>query len=96
MEFLATIDVNIPRDVPAEELEQLRITERARGLELWRSGVLKRIWKIPGRWAVRALYEAESTTALQEMFESFPMYAFMTIDVEPLAEHPLEKEERAL
>lgn len=94
MEFLATITVNLPRDLPADEAEHLRVTERARGLDLWRDGTLKRIWKVPGKWAVIALYSAESTTALQEMFESFPMYPYMSIDVQPLADHPVELTER--
>jgi len=94
MEFLAEVHVNLPGSLQGEELEDLRTRERARGKELWRAGVIKRIWKIPGKKDVLAVYEAADATALQETFETFPMYPYLDIDVYPLAGHALEKEPR--
>lgn len=94
MEFLAEVHVNLPSSLRGEELDDLRTRERARGKELWRAGVIKRIWRIPGKKHVLAVYEAEDATALQEIFETFPMYQYMDIDVRPLAEHALESEPR--
>lgn len=95
MEFIAEVHINLPDSLQGEELEALRTRERARGKELWREGVIKRIWRIPGKKHVLAIYKAANATALQEIFETFPMYQYMDIDVRPLARHALEEEPRA-
>lgn len=94
MEFLAEVHITLPASLEAQELEDLRTRERARGKELWRAGVIKRIWRIPGKKHVLAIYEAADATALQEIFETFPMYQYMDIEVHPLARHALEDEPR--
>lgn len=94
MEFLAEVRITLPSSLGAEELEDLRTRERARGKELWQAGVIKRIWRIPGKKHVLAIYEAADATELQEIFETFPMYQYMDIDVRPLAGHALENEPR--
>lgn len=94
MEFLAEVHINLPASLHGDELEALRDRERARGKELWHAGVIKRIWRIPGKKHVLAIYEAADATALQEVFETFPMYQYMDIDVHPLAGHALEDEPR--
>lgn len=94
MEFLAQVHVNLPSTLQGEELDDLRERERARGKELWRSGAIKRIWRVPGKKHVMAVYEAEDATALQDMFETFPMYPYLDIEVSPLAQHALEEEPR--
>lgn len=94
MEFLAQVEINLPDSIEGRELQELREKERARGKELWRSGVIKRIWRIPGTNRVMAVYEVADATALQEMFETMPMYPYLNIDVYPLVHHPLEEEPR--
>lgn len=94
MEFLAEVHITLPASLEAQELEDLRTRERARGKELWCAGVIKRIWRIPGKKHVLAIYEAADATALQEIFETFPMYQYMDIEVHPLARHALEDEPR--
>lgn len=90
MEFLIHISVQLPSDMPTEERSRLLETEARRGKELIDTGSLKRIWRIPGRWANVSLYEARDGTELHELISSLPLWPWMEVDVEPLARHPLE------
>lgn len=90
MEFLVRFEIGFPHDFPADEREKLQTAERAHGRQLWDSGVMKRIWRVPGRWAAIVIYEVPGPTELHEMLAALPLYPFMDITVEPLAKHPFE------
>lgn len=64
--------------------------ERARGLELMARGALKRIWRIPGRLSNYSLYDVTDATELHDLLSSLPLWPWTTMNVEPLALHPLE------
>ncbi|WP_051791959.1 muconolactone Delta-isomerase family protein [Amycolatopsis jejuensis] len=70
---------------------QLRADERERATQLRAAGVLKRLWRVPGRNATIGLYEAEDATALHEALTSLPMWKWMDVTVEALARHPQER-----
>jgi muconolactone D-isomerase len=91
MEFLVRFEVNQPESMSSEERERLRSLERARAMELREQGVLKRLWRIPGRRAVVGLWESSDATALHEALASLPMFPWMDVTVEALATHPQEK-----
>lgn len=93
MEFLVEFEIEIPRDVPAKEADHLRNTERAHGRELWKAGMMKRIWRVPGTRDAVVLYEAQDATELHSMLEALPLFPFMKINVIPLSKHPFETEE---
>lgn len=88
MEFLVRIDVKWPPDGDAETKARLAEEEAARAAELAASGVLRRLWRIPGRWANYGLWEAKDATELHAALASLPFYPWLEIDVRPLAEHP--------
>jgi muconolactone D-isomerase len=88
MEFLVHIEINWPPDKPDHEREEIFAAELARGQELARAGALRRIWRIPGRWANWSLYDVPDATALHEALSSLPLYPWMDIQVHPLAAHP--------
>jgi len=90
MEFLVRFEIGFPHDFPEGEKERIRAEEREHGERLWDSGVMKRIWRVPGRWGAIVVYEVESATHLHEMLSSLPLYPFMDITVEALADHPFE------
>ncbi|MEY4533426.1 MAG: hypothetical protein RI926_1195 [Actinomycetota bacterium] len=90
MEFLVRFEINQPESMSPDERERLRVIERARAMELREQGVLKRLWRIPGRRAVVGLWETSDATALHEALASLPMFPWMDVDVEPLATHPQE------
>lgn len=90
MEFLVHTDNRMPPDADPELVGRLRAHERARAQELREAGVLKRLWRVPGRWATVALYEAADATALHEALASLPMWTWTDVRVEALADHPQE------
>ena len=88
MEFLLHIEVNWPSDGDPAEKDRLGVAERARAHELAAEGVIRRIWRIPGRWANWGLWEAPDATALHAAISSLPMYPYLDVEVFPLAAHP--------
>ena len=92
MEFLVHIQVDLPPDMPANEKSKLLEAERERGKELIRAGLLKRIWRVPGRFANVSLYEARDATEVHDAIASLPLFPWLDVHVEPLARHPLADE----
>jgi muconolactone D-isomerase len=90
IEFLVRIDVHLPADMPAEQRQELLAAERVRGRELMAGGALKRIWRIPGRLSNYSLYDVQDATVLHDLLSSLPLWSWTTMQVEPLAIHPLE------
>lgn len=91
MEFLVRTENLLPPGTPDEVRERLRAAERVRAQELRDAGVLKRLWRVPGRNATIGLYEADDATALHDAVASLPMWKWMDVTVEPLATHPQER-----
>lgn len=90
MEFLVRFEINQPESMSTDERERLRTIERARAMELREQGILKRLWRVPGRRAVVGLWEAPDATALHDALASLPMFPWMDVTVEALATHPQE------
>ena len=90
MEFIVRFEINQPESMTPDERERLRGIERARAMELREHGILKRLWRVPGRRAVVGLWEADDATALHEALASLPMFPWMDVSVEALATHPQE------
>jgi muconolactone D-isomerase len=86
MEFL----VRTENHTPDADRARLVAAERTRADELRAAGILKRLWRIPGRRGTIALYEAPDATALHDALASLPMWPWMDVTVEPLATHPQE------
>ncbi|MFF0501822.1 muconolactone Delta-isomerase family protein [Nocardia aobensis] len=91
MEFLVRWELNPPADMADEERDRLRALERARAAELRAEGILKRLWRIPGRIGVIGLWEADDATSLHDALSSLPMFPWMNAVVESLATHPQER-----
>ncbi|MFI7699537.1 muconolactone Delta-isomerase family protein [Nonomuraea sp. NPDC049480] len=91
MEFLVRTENLLPPDTPEHAREHLRKGERERAMQLREAGILKRLWRVPGRNATIGLYEAEDPAALHDALTSLPMWKWMDITVEPLATHPQER-----
>jgi muconolactone D-isomerase len=90
MEFLVRFEVDVPASMSADERERLRGLERVRATELREQGVLRRLWRVPGRRATVGLWEAPDATALHDALASLPMFPWMDVTVEALATHPQE------
>jgi muconolactone D-isomerase len=91
VEFLVRTENRMPVDTPDAVRERLRAAERARAQELRDAGVLKRLWRVPGRNATVGLYEAADPAALHDALASLPMWRWLDVTVEALATHPQER-----
>ncbi|MGI5488278.1 muconolactone Delta-isomerase family protein [Microtetraspora malaysiensis] len=91
MEFLVRSENRLPPTTPAEQREELRKAERARAKELRAAGILKRLWRVPGRTATVGLYEAADPAELHDALMSLPMAPWLDVTVEALATHPQER-----
>jgi len=90
MEFLARIEQNISPDMDPGRLAEVKAAEKVRGQELVEAGKLQRIWRIPGRRAVYALYKVDSAEELHEVLASLPLFPWMDIEVTALSAHALD------
>ena len=90
MEFLVRIVVEWPPDGDSGELARLVEAERGRGSGLVASGAIRRMWRIPGRWANWGIWFATDATELHSYLSSLPLYPWLSIDVYPLAGHPID------
>ena len=91
MEFLVRSENRLPPETPAERRAELRTAERARAMELRATGILRRLWRVPGRNATVGLYEAADPAELHDALMSLPMAPWLDMTVEALARHPQER-----
>jgi muconolactone D-isomerase len=91
VEFLVRSENRLPPQFPPERREELRAAERARAMELRAAGILKRLWRVPGRNATVGLYEVADAAELHDALMSLPMSPWLDVHVEALAQHPQER-----
>jgi muconolactone D-isomerase len=87
MEFLVSIEVALPHTLDEPRRAALLAAELERGKALAEAGVLRAIWRVPGRFANRAIWSAMDATALHEALTSLPLWPYMDVVVTPLARH---------
>lgn len=90
MEFLVKTQLVRPASATDAELAELMAAERVRVEELRAEGVLKKLWRVPGKWGAWVLYEAPDATAFHAAITSLPLFPWMTVEVHPLAQHPFD------
>ncbi|HEX4252123.1 MAG TPA: muconolactone Delta-isomerase [Pseudonocardia sp.] len=88
MLFHVRMDVAIPRDLDPVERDKLLATEKARALELQRSGTWVHLWRVVGRYSNISVFDVDSTDALHDILWNLPLFQFMTVQITPLAQHP--------
>jgi muconolactone D-isomerase len=88
VEFMVHTRVQWPPDGDPGLKQRLIAEEAERAQELVEGGYIRRLWRIPGRWANVGLWRAEDATALHEALASLPLFPWLEIRVQPLAAHP--------
>ncbi len=88
MLFLVRMDVNIPRDLPVEEANEIKVREKAYSQDLQRDGRWKSIWRVVGEYANYSIFDVASNDELHQLLQGLPLFPFMKISVTPLAQHP--------
>jgi len=66
VEFLVQIQVTFPPGLASTDRQELMEREQARGWELKNEGVIRRMWRIPGRTANVGIWDAADATALHD------------------------------
>ena len=90
MKFLVQIDVRLPGSLADAERAELLDAELERGRQLVEAGVIRAIWRIPGAIRNVGIWEAADATELHEHLTSLPVFRWVTTEVTPLADHPLQ------
>ena len=88
MHFHVRMDVAIPRDLDPAERTRLLATEKARALELQRSGTWVHLWRVVGQYSNISVFDVADGEELHDILWNLPLFPFMTITVTPLSEHP--------
>lgn len=88
MQFLVTMEVALPPDMPADKRETLVKAEATRARELIEAGLLVNIWRVPGRRANVGIWDASDATSLHAALTSLPMWPWLDAQVTALASHP--------
>jgi muconolactone D-isomerase len=86
--FAVTMHVDLPPDLdPAVRAETLA-REKAYSQELQRSGEWRHIWRRVGQYSNLSVFDVADNDRLHELLWQLPLFAYMTIEVVPLALHP--------
>ncbi|MGV8860013.1 MAG: muconolactone Delta-isomerase [Pseudomonas sp.] len=88
MLYHVKMDVNIPRDIPADTVEAIKIAEKKRATELQEAGKWPHLWRIVGQYSNISILDVASNDELHELLSSLPLFPYMTLQVTPLAKHP--------
>lgn len=88
MLFQVEMDVRLPHDFPAERVEALKQTERARAQELQRAGIWRHLWRVAGRYSNVSIFDVSGPQDLHDILSSLPLFPFMDMRITPLCRHP--------
>lgn len=88
MLYLVSMQVNLPTSLAPEAIERLKADEKARSQELQRAGKMRHLWRVVGHYANVSVFDVDTNDELHTLLSSMPLFAFMKIDVTPLAQHP--------
>ncbi|MBS0466152.1 MAG: muconolactone Delta-isomerase [Proteobacteria bacterium] len=88
MLYLVRMDVNIPRDLPARVVDDIKAREKAYSQDLQRDGRWKHIWRVVGEYANYSVFDVGSNDELHQLLQNLPLFPYMDIEVTPLAQHP--------
>ena len=86
MEFLVYMEV-CSMSTGEEALELLN-QEAGRARQLAQMGIMRRLWRVPGRRANWGIWNADTIDELHNAIASLPLYPHLTVTVHPLARHP--------
>ena len=85
------IDVRLPAALGEARRKELLDAELDRGRQLVEAGVIRAIWRIPGAIKNVGVWDAADATELHEHLTSLPLFPWLTAEVTPLADHPLQR-----
>lgn len=88
MLFQVTMEVNIPRDLADDVVEDMKLREKQRCQELMQSGVWRHLWRVVGQYKNVSIFDVADSEALHKILIGLPLFPFMRIEVTALCRHP--------
>jgi muconolactone D-isomerase len=88
MLFKVEMKVNIPADMAAETVAEIKAREKAYAQDLQRQGKWRHLWRISGSYANVSIFDVADNAELHELISSLPLFPYMDITVAPLCRHP--------
>ena len=88
MLFHVTMDVKIPRGLPADERADILAREKAYSQDLQAQGKWRHIWRVAGQYANVSILDVRDNDELHQILSGLPLFPFMQITVTPLLRHP--------
>ncbi|PFH27963.1 muconolactone Delta-isomerase [Burkholderia sp. JKS000303] len=88
MLFCVEMQVNIPATLDANRVEEIKVAEKAKAIEIQKSGKWPHLWRVVGRYSNISIFDVEGNDELHQLLSSLPLFPYMTIQVTPLARHP--------
>ncbi|MBO1520501.1 muconolactone Delta-isomerase [Oceanisphaera pacifica] len=88
MLFKVEMKVNIPHDLPAEVVDEIKATEKAYSQDLQQQGKWRHLWRVAGSYSNVSIFDVADNTELQELISALPLFPYMDISVTPLCRHP--------
>ena len=88
MLFLVRMDVKIPHDLPAAQVDEIKAREKKYSQELQRDGRWRSIWRVVGEYANYSVFDVPSVEALHDTLMQLPLFPYMDIEIDGLCRHP--------
>lgn len=83
-----TMDVALPHDIDPDVRAATLAREKAYSQDLQRAGEWVSIWRCVGQYSNLSIFDVADNERLHEILWDLPLFAYMTIEVTPLAQHP--------
>lgn len=88
MLYHVSMNVKMPRDMPADDAADIIAREKAYAQDLQRQGKWRHIWRVAGQYANVSIFDVRDNAELHEILSGLPLFPFMDITVTPLLRHP--------
>lgn len=88
MLYLVRMDVKIPHDLPASQVDEIKTREKTYSQDLQRDGRWPHLWRVVGEYANYSVFDVASNDELHQLLSRLPLFPYMQLQVTPLAKHP--------
>lgn len=88
MLFHVRMDVNIPHNLPTDEVADILAREKAYSQDLQQQGKWRHIWRIAGQYSNISIFDVADNDELHTLLSGLPLFKFMQIEVTALLRHP--------
>ena len=92
MLYHVRMDVHLPHDLDPQTRADIVAREKDYCQKLQRAGKWPHIWRIVGKYSNFSIFDVDSNDELHDLLSGLPLFAYMDIQVTPVARHPSDIE----